>query len=584
MLALTLVTALLGANLLFLAARHGVNVPFWDQWDLLEPRFLGQNAGESFLLQHGPHRQGLGGWLTTWIHAASSLDIRFECLFIATLPLVGVIVLLGWKRHVTGPLEWSDLLFPFILLTPLQWETIAAVPNASHSILPLLLCICTAGTLTRAPSPGRGMLLGLLSGLLTFTGFGLLGALTLDALLVAMLIRGLARRDPATMKDAIGALALAALAWFWFSRGYVFQPAVPDFRFPREPLSDYAWFMAWMLAAPLGFDAPSGWALAAGILLLVAAMTVFAAATVSWWRRPQDAIAAVSIFWIGTGLLFAAATAAGRVSLGTGAGMASRYTALLLPITLGIAISAPIWRRRSLRGASLAFVWVGVALTWLPAVTEPAPFGEWGLRRGTRAVVAEITARKLAWIAAYRTTGEWRAAQSAAGGDGIYPADPAPRLERSIAVMRASGWSFARVDATAVDWYPLLPRRRLELSGFFEPETGANLRWMGAEAALRVFNRQPSWLNVELVDTVGGLPLDATLTVECGASRIVLPVRPTPLRWSIPVPAGDALLRFVSTGGAHRPAEADGASAETRALSLNFRRIDLTGTPVFPAR
>ena len=73
-----LATALLSLSFLFFVNRFGVNVLFFDQWDLLEPLFEGKNLWETFLWQHGPHRQGIGGVLTSLVLNATRWDTVCE--------------------------------------------------------------------------------------------------------------------------------------------------------------------------------------------------------------------------------------------------------------------------------------------------------------------------------------------------------------------------------------------------------------------------------------------------------------------------------------------------------------------------
>src|SRR5687767_9566619 len=64
-------SAILGAmlvgllRLVVLVKENAVDLLFEDQWDLLTPLFEDSGAWAAFCLQHGPHRQGLGG-LANW--------------------------------------------------------------------------------------------------------------------------------------------------------------------------------------------------------------------------------------------------------------------------------------------------------------------------------------------------------------------------------------------------------------------------------------------------------------------------------------------------------------------------------------
>src|SRR5689334_23098494 len=76
--------------------RHAVNVLFFDQWDFLTPLFSTPSLWEMFTRQHGPHRQGLGLFVSQAVGIATDWDTRAESLvigFILILASVAALIL-----------------------------------------------------------------------------------------------------------------------------------------------------------------------------------------------------------------------------------------------------------------------------------------------------------------------------------------------------------------------------------------------------------------------------------------------------------------------------------------------------------
>ena len=71
-----LVGTLLVANLFAFVRQNAVGLPFSDQWDLHELVWRNAPAGELFMHQHGPHRQGVFFPLTSLVLQAAHGDIR----------------------------------------------------------------------------------------------------------------------------------------------------------------------------------------------------------------------------------------------------------------------------------------------------------------------------------------------------------------------------------------------------------------------------------------------------------------------------------------------------------------------------
>lgn len=63
----------------FLINKYSINMLFWDQWDFLGALFENKGPCELFSWQHGPHRQGIGFFLTKIVADLSGWNTRVEC-------------------------------------------------------------------------------------------------------------------------------------------------------------------------------------------------------------------------------------------------------------------------------------------------------------------------------------------------------------------------------------------------------------------------------------------------------------------------------------------------------------------------
>ena len=85
------VSGLLATRLLIYTQQFAVNLLFWDQWDFYAPLFEAKGMFDAFRLQHGPHRQGLGGILI-FLAAQWSWDGRWDSYLVA-FALIGATIL-----------------------------------------------------------------------------------------------------------------------------------------------------------------------------------------------------------------------------------------------------------------------------------------------------------------------------------------------------------------------------------------------------------------------------------------------------------------------------------------------------------
>ena len=325
------------ARLASLVLNTAVNLPFQDQWDLLRPLFNGEGPWANFRLQHGPHRQGLGGLIDWFLYRATGWDVRAEAWAAVVILTLAAVTAVALARRLRGRLSWTDAVFPLLLLAPVNWETMLLTPNISHGILPLLLTLLLALTWTvRGAALRTGLLIGL--GLLAlFTGFAACAFLVCFALALLRVVRPAADDSG---KSGLRWLVLAgfAVAIVLFAQGYTWQPAVPNWRFPVDNVWDYPRFLALMYASLLGWREISTTSILIGGTALGVVVATFGWALHGVWQKSTAAAAPVLLL-TGTTLVYGGFTAVGRLPAGIEAAFMWRYLPLLLPALVGVALA-----------------------------------------------------------------------------------------------------------------------------------------------------------------------------------------------------------------------------------------------------
>lgn len=567
-----LLAGALGANLLLFVLRNAVALPCSDQWELHRPVWAGASSWQLFVQQHGPPRQGIFFPPTAAILRATNGDVRIESLWIAAWLLVAAGLAWTLPRRLTGRWSWADALPLFWCLSLLQYETITATPNLSHSIGPLVLVLGSAHALLCRRPWLRWTLVGLLGGAAVFTGFGLFASAVLTALALGVVLRCRDERWPATL-----ALVLLSAVWIQFFTDYVFAPAAPGFAFPHYPLSDYLPFLTAMASAPHGFGVPALAGQLLGASLLCAGMGILLSAA---WRlvrdpgnRPTDRVA---LLLVGGTLLFMANTAVGRVQLGTDAGMASRYLSLMVPLSLALYLAVRDHPGRALRWGGTGAL---VALTLWPfrdLAASPA-CGTWGAPLVVQANSIQVRDGKQAWLWLYGQTGD--AAQATARSRFQPLPYGAENLPARLGHLRQLGWFPFAADGSIRPVGPFLPASPVVPVGFHGPEREG--RWMGEEAFLLVAAGQSGWINLELRSRAGGLPPEAPLVVEFRGRQIQLHPGQGPTAISLPLESGPTqVVRLHSPAGTARPSDS-GASDDSRTLSFFLADASVGPTPRF---
>jgi hypothetical protein len=433
-----LVSAALAVRLVLLANRYCVNVLYFDEWDYLTTRFSGAGVWATFAYQHGPHRQGVGGWMTALVLWASDWNARAEG-FANVGVLISACGLALWlKVRVVGRVAWWDVFVPLVVLSPMQFEQWAAVPNPAHGVLPMLLMLGVCHTWVSRPMWVRyGASAGLVF-LTTFTGFGLFACPTAVALWCFELWAcSRERRPDGTDVDAnradywrrvmwiLGALVCAGVTGALFLRGYRVEASVPGWTFPAANWPQYPEFAATALGEVTGRGAMLDLARHGGADVWVG-WCVLAAAVVAWgvsaWRLVRgrgsrvDVVAGILLTW---GMLYLANLAVGRLLLAMAAARSSRYATLLGIVLLGVYFFALGMRWAWWRGACL------VALVASQVNASVA------LRRWDLDGMRSYCRLKQNWSRTYRRTHDISAADAASGAC-IHPAPVPTHLREKL--------------------------------------------------------------------------------------------------------------------------------------------------------
>ena len=221
----------------FLIDKYSVNMLFWDQWDFMGGLFEEKGPWELFSWQHGPHRQGVGFFLTKIVADLSGWNTRVECFMIGTVICLAAVVALLLKRRLTGSITALDVAIPLLYLSPLQFELFANTPNVSHGAMPLLLitlfCLCwTIKNITL-----RYFFCAAINFMTIYTGFGVFIGCITPFLFLSEIILAFRSNDQRRKISALLFFIVSVASMLSFFINYTFNSAAEGFVFPHpDPL------------------------------------------------------------------------------------------------------------------------------------------------------------------------------------------------------------------------------------------------------------------------------------------------------------------------------------------------------------
>ena len=412
-------------------AAHAVDVMYFDSWELYQPLFDGGGWWASFDLQHGPHRQGLGGLLMRATAVRSRWDTRCDAAAVSWVLIAAAVLGVGlaWRCGVRG---WPLVAVPVLYLNRRQYAMFVASANPAHGAIPVLLITALGLAGFARPAAVRlPLVVGLTAGSI-FTGFAVFVGLIVPPLLAVELVAAWRAGDRRRAAAVGAALVAVAATWAVFAHGYRFDPASAEFRFPVERPIEYLGFVGVMLANAVGvgsWQTGPGWGTVAIGLCVTAAV---AAVCLDRGRRVVRAgargdPASAALFCLSAyGLLFAADAAVGRTPMGWQTGAASRYVTLCVPPLMAVLCRAGASPRRAVRR-------LAVGCGFLMAV------GTVTLHPGDEREAAAIRDACLHWRRAYLFTGDPAAADRLTHFL-IYPdLYPRPLLPARLDYLRRNG-------------------------------------------------------------------------------------------------------------------------------------------------
>ena len=347
--------SLLSMRLFAFVDEYAVNVPYWDQWDFLTPFFEGAGLWDRIRWQHGPHRQGLGAILLSVVYPLTDWNIRYECFVSACLLVLTCMVYLWTQKRLWGRWRITDLVIPLIFLSLLQSELFTGAPNPSHGPLPALLIALIAITLTIKNALLRCWVLGALSIVSTYTGFGFFNGLILPLWLLWETLT--LHQSGASGRQIYSAFAATCVATFGtasFFWGYQDQPAIACFEFPHRNPFEYIKFAALMVGRTWGSTSsavlegrnPEKTALV--ILEFAALLGVWGYSCRRVISRRQIPGDKVILYLSSFTLIFVCFTAIGRVCGGMIFTLSSRYLPYTNPGVLATYLSLILWLQPSI--------------------------------------------------------------------------------------------------------------------------------------------------------------------------------------------------------------------------------------------
>ncbi len=368
--------ALLGpvAVVVLLVLRHGVNVPFWDQWELVGPLTKLQDGTlgwAEIFRQHNEHRMAVPKIAMLSLASLTGWNVVAEMLagVLLAVAILGLLVALALPiLRPSGPTVrlWATFTISAMLFSQAQWQNwlwgwqiqwflgaLAAVSAIALATWSLEKARPWAYVVDAAIA-ALVCQFSIASGVVVWICGALVFAFHAQRRLIL----------PPWLATAVAASAL-------FLAGYERAPAHPSLLSAVEQPLSFLLFLGNYLSGPLGRHAAIGIAVALGFGVL--------AVTAARRYRGEPR---VIVPWIALGA-FAGANAVltgiGRVGIGAGRGLSSHYVtmALLMSVSLvplGIAAfragadagRTPIQRKAWISGAAL-----------LPLLTILGDIGEW---------------------------------------------------------------------------------------------------------------------------------------------------------------------------------------------------------------
>lgn len=367
----------------FVVWTYAVDIPFWDEWEMLRPGALSSNLNVPWLFaQHNEHRIVTDKLFIWLLYRWNGWDIAVQQLFNFGIYGVLLLVVIQMARKIAPKMPlWAILAFVVFLLSPINHENhLMAFQSSFHFVVLFFLCAVLFLFSTKTGVDGtttqswKSLLVGSLFAILSIYSLSS-GLLSCAVLLLVFGIWKMqrARRSPTAGHArewrqfvTAGLLVGGAIA-LWF----VGWHASTSQALKASPFSAlfWVWFLN-ILSAGFGF---ASYSVLAGLACLVFVLAPFA------WpllrsRQSEDSMANAFSFWapgaITLGLLAVLLfITSGRIGYGLPASKTPRYTEF---VSLLIPLAAAAWyqsiesdkRRVGVVAALWAFCFLSFLPTW----------------------------------------------------------------------------------------------------------------------------------------------------------------------------------------------------------------------------
>ena len=310
---------------------YSVNVLYYDLWDLYGIFFNKYSLTDLYILQHGPHRQGIGFILTSYIDELSGWNTKWISITIGILTASSSVIYLIIKKKYFDKITLIDVIIIVLIVTPTQYGVFANTPNISHGAMPVFLISLFFLALFIKNFRLKIIMLVLLNFLIIYSAFGLLFGFISPIILLIILIKN--RDNKKAFIDATIGLISIILSILLFFYNYKHSPANPDFHFPHDKPLEYLIFIAKMTKSAIGI--PKGVGDVLTYLVFIFQLYILTDQFKLVFRRESKDLNLLIIGLISFSLLFEIATAVGRVSFGTHVASSSRYVIYVIPGLIG---------------------------------------------------------------------------------------------------------------------------------------------------------------------------------------------------------------------------------------------------------
>lgn len=315
--------------------RNTVKMLFSDQWELYEQFIQSPNLIHLFMFQYGPHRMGVGYWITFAVATLSHWDTTTETLINILFQVLTLLTLLFLKYRLFRRWHYSDIVIPIIVFSYKYYESFIIVPNISLAVLPIFLT-CVLALIWTFHTPYKYILLCCIGSLTMFSGFGMLIAPSL----LLLPLSGLKNVTISKQHKAIIYLVLLTfmmISYIFLAR-YSWDPSVNCAVNPRIDWINYPPFIGTMvlnyfytlhsmypfIIRFLGFGAY--------LALLVIGLNL----GLRVLGRNIHAIHQVNLLFIQLTVIFIYMSTIGRSCLGIDAALAPRYLLYFLPAVIAM--------------------------------------------------------------------------------------------------------------------------------------------------------------------------------------------------------------------------------------------------------